>query len=92
MLIIDILWTLAGKEKIPPDGEKASQGNDAIMTAETTNHVNELSKQVTVGDLVNESDKVPPSEEDTAQMYTKDVNDAHQKESRCTCVLVLEIV
>ncbi|KAK1420109.1 hypothetical protein QVD17_21445 [Tagetes erecta] len=79
---IEDLDDAKSKEKIIPNGVKASQSDGGIMTAETTNHVSDFNKQATAGNSVNESVKVPLSEEETTQMDTKDVNDAHQKESR----------
>ncbi|KAI3741172.1 hypothetical protein L1987_58839 [Smallanthus sonchifolius] len=79
---IEDLDDVKRKEKIISDGEKTSQRDGGIMAAETTNPINESSKQVTVGDSVDDSDKVPCSEEQTTQMNTKDVNDAHVKEPR----------
>ncbi|KAL9998323.1 putative transcription factor C3H family [Helianthus debilis subsp. tardiflorus] len=75
--------------KIVSDDEKASQCDGGIMTAETTNSINESSKPITVGDSVDESDKVPRSKEQTTQMDIKDVNDAHLTEPERTRVLVL---
>ncbi|KAD3069260.1 hypothetical protein E3N88_37140 [Mikania micrantha] len=76
-----------GKEKVMLDYEKASQFNGGILTEEMTNPIIESSQHVTVGDAVDGSDEIPYSEEQTKQINTKDVNDAHQKEHRMDVVM-----
>ncbi|KAI3800409.1 hypothetical protein L1987_28500 [Smallanthus sonchifolius] len=81
---IEDLDDVKRKEKNISNGEKTSQCDGGIMAAETTNLINESSKQVTNGHSVDDSDKVPCSEEQTTQMKTKDVNDAHVKAAETT--------